>query len=130
MPSFSNAAHWPRTIGIATLLIAIATWVMDINGWVYPCPYCRTQRTAIGLLGIVLLLPFLHHWAVRWFSAVVASLGIVVAAMQNFNHIKNIFAGTFSLGEGWYLHPFLLSGAALFILTGQFMLIVESKRAT
>lgn len=52
---------------------------------------------------------------------------MVVAAMQNFNHQKNIYAGTFELGENVYMHPFLLSGAAIFILSGQLMLIFSSR---
>lgn len=128
MIALSGAPNWLRTVGVATILIAAGTWLMDINDWIYPCPYCRTQRTAIGLLGIVLLFPFAHHWITRWISAVIASLGIVVAAMQNFNHLKSVFAGTLELGAGWYLHPFLLSGVALFILTGQIMLIFDPER--
>lgn len=129
MPAFPFAPHWIRIIGVATILVSLATWLMDVAGWVYPCPFCRVQRTAIGLLGLAMLLPITHHWVTKWFCAVVATLGLVVAAMQNFNHIRNIFAGTFELGAGWYMHPFLLSGAALFILTGQIMLIVTAQRA-
>ena len=47
--------------------------------------------------------------------------------MQNFNHQKKIYAGTFELGDSFYLHPFLLSGAAILILSGQLMLIFSDQ---
>lgn len=119
--------NWKLTIGLVTVLIGVGTWIMDLMGWIYPCPYCRTQRTAILLLGIILFFPFYRHWITKWFSLVIGVLGLVVAAMQHFNHIKKIFAGTFELGDTWYMHPYLLSGAALFIITGQLMLILDIK---
>lgn len=128
MPAFPFAPRWIRILGVAAILVSLGTWLMDLMDWVYPCPFCRVQRTAIGLLGVAMLLPVVHHWATKWVCAVVASLGLVVAATQNFNHIKTLFAGTFELGASWYMHPFLLSGAALFILTGQIMLIVGAGR--
>ena len=110
--------NWVRTIGLAAVLISLSTWAMDVLEWVYHCPYCRTQRSAIGLIGLIMLSPWPHHWCSRWLSLVLGSLGLVVAAMQNFNHQKSLYAGTLDLGERFYLHPFLLSGAALFILSG------------
>lgn len=123
----SSEYNWKLIIGLITIVIGVGTWVMDFMGWVYPCPYCRTQRTAILILGIILILPFNRHWAAKWFSLVTGVLGLVVAAMQNFNHIKKILAGTFEFGESWYMHPYLLSGAALFIITGQLMLLFNVK---
>ena len=58
----------------------------------------------------------------HWFAAVVGVLGLVVAANQHFAEWKTIWAGDFTLGEQWYVNPWLLFGAALFILSGQLML--------
>ena len=39
---------------------------MEFAGTVYICPYCRVQRTVILLLGVAMILPFTHHWIVRY----------------------------------------------------------------
>lgn len=121
--------NWVKTIGLLAVLISLSTWAMDGMEWVYHCPYCRTQRTAIGLIGLIMLSPWPHHWCSKWLSLVLGTLGLVVAAMQNFNHQKKLYAGTFEFGDNFLLHPFLLSGAALFILSGQ-LLLVFSRRHT
>lgn len=112
-----------RWLGIAAIVLCGVTWLLDLTDLVYHCPYCRTQRTAIGLLGLLMLLPQPLHWLGRWLAAVVAVLGLVVAAEQHFAGWKKIWAGSFTLGEQWYVNPWLLSGAALFILSGQIMLL-------
>lgn len=119
----SRNSNWVRTIGLVAVLISLSTWAMDYLEWIYHCPYCRTQRSAIGLIGLIMLSPWPHHWCSKWLSLAVGATGLVVAAMQNFNHQKNIYAGTFEFGQAFYLHPFLLSGAAIFILSGQLMLV-------
>ena len=40
---------------------------MEFAGTVYICPYCRVQRTVILLLGVAMVLPFTHHWIVRYY---------------------------------------------------------------
>ncbi|MCZ8322664.1 MAG: hypothetical protein O9296_13945, partial [Novosphingobium sp.] len=50
-------------------------------------------------------------------------LGLVVAANQNFNHILRMHRGTFEWGNQWFIHPWLLSGFALFILTALLMML-------
>lgn len=112
-----------RLLGVLCILISIGTWVVDLTGLVYACPYCRTQRSMIGLLGLLMLLPQPGHWLVRWVGSVFATLGLVVAATQNFGGWRRMFAGELEFGEQWYIHPFLLSGIAMFILMAQIMLI-------
>ena len=120
-------ANWMRVIGLVAVLISLSTWAMDYFEWIYHCPYCRTQRSAIGLLGLVMLSPWRRHWCSRWLSLAIGATGLVVAVMQNFNHQKKIYAGTFELGDSFYVHPFLLSGAAILILSGQLMLIFSDR---
>lgn len=117
-----------RLLGLISIAIALATWAVDIGGLVYACPYCRTQRTMIGLLGLLMLLPRPGHWMVRWVGSVLATLGLVTAATQNFGGWRRMFAGELEFGTQWYMHPFLLSGIAMFILMAQIMLIHGSAQ--
>ena len=48
-------------VGLLALLICAATWALDLTQLVYECPFCRAQRTVIGLLGLILLLPWHRH---------------------------------------------------------------------
>jgi len=123
MPTLSALHRHIRGIAVLAILIAAATWALDLSGVVYTCPYCRVQRSAIGVLGLLMLLPDLRHWLVRWAATVVATLGAIVAAMQHFNHWKRISAGQFRFADAWYVDPFLLSGAALWIIVGLALLI-------
>ena len=120
--------NWLKIIGVTAILICLITWTMDWLEWVYPCPYCRTQRTVIGLLGLIMILPHAQHWISRWISLSAGTLGLVVAANQNFAHLKKVYTGDLELGDSWYMHPFLLSGAAIFIMVGQLMLISSYKQ--
>lgn len=123
LPQLSTLHRHRHLIAIAALLVAGATWAVDLAGWVYTCPYCRVQRSVIGLLGLLLLLPDPRHWLVRWLASVFAVFGLVVACMQHFNHWKRINAGTFELARTWYVDPFLLSGAAIVLITGLALLL-------
>ena len=72
---------------------------MEFVGTVYICPYCRVQRTVILLLGVAMILPFTHHWIVRFIASVVGFLGAVVAVNQNFMGWVKISKGTFAFNE-------------------------------
>lgn len=110
-------------LAILAILVSGGTWAVDLAEWVYLCPFCRVQRSAIGILGLILLLPFFHHWIMRMIGSAVGVLGLVVAANQHFNHIIKMHKGTFEWGEAWYIHPWLLSGFALFIITALLMML-------
>lgn len=112
-----------RILGAIAIAICVATWAMDLAGAVYLCPYCRTQRSVIGVLGLMMMLPNPGHWISRYIGTVLGVLGLVVAAEQHFNGWKKVWGGTFSMGETWYLNSFLLAGAAMFIITAQVMLL-------
>lgn len=112
-----------HAVGIVAILIAIATWAVDLTDLVYACPYCRSQRTVIGLLGLLLMLPNPAHWLVRYLSAVFALFGLSVAATQHFRGWARIMGGEFAWGAEWYVNPWMLSGFAVFIITGLTLLI-------
>ena len=118
-----------RVLGIITIAIGVGAWGMEFAGTVYVCPYCRVQRTAILLLGLIMVLPFSRHWIAQYLASVVSFMGAVVAVNQNFMGWVRISKGTFTFSEQLYVDPFLLSGSALFILIGQLWLIL-SKDST
>ena len=115
-------------VGSVAIAIAIITWAVDLAGLVYECPFCRTQRTVIGLLGVLLMLPNPAHWLARYLSAVFAVFGLSVASTQHFRGWANIMSGEFTWGERWYIHPWMLSGFAIGIITGLLLLIWIWKR--
>lgn len=119
-----------RLIAAAAILLSAVTWAVDLAGLVYVCPFCRAQRTVIGLLGLLMLLPDLRHWLVRWLAAVLAVFGLVVAVTQHFSHWRRINAGEFAFREPIVVDPFLLSGAAIFIITGLVLLVFSWKPST
>ncbi len=112
-----------RIIGIIAIAICIAAWTVELVGWAYVCPFCRVQRTVIGLLGLFLLFPNPGHWIVRYVGTVLGVLGLVVAATQNFRGWAKISAGEFAFNEKIYFDSFILSGAAIFIITGLVFLL-------
>ena len=103
---------------------------MELAGTVYICPYCRVQRTVILLLGLIMVLPFCHHWITRYLASVMGFMGAVVAVNQNFMGWVKISKGEFAFNEQLYVDPFLLSGGALFIIIGQLWLILTEAPAT
>ena len=102
-----------KMIAIAAIIISILAWASELSGLVYVCPYCRVQRTVIGILGLILIAPFAHHWIARFISLIVGVFGVVVAANQHFMGWKKISAGTFKFNDNILIDPFLLSGFAL-----------------
>ncbi|KAF1014976.1 MAG: hypothetical protein GAK31_02463 [Stenotrophomonas maltophilia] len=115
--------RYVRWLGAISIAISVVAWAVEWSGMAYVCPYCRVQRTAIGLLGVLLLLVRPRALVVPYLAAVIGLFAFVVAAMQHFNGWKRISAGTFALNESWYLDPWLLSGAAMLILMAQLMLV-------
>lgn len=117
-----------RWLGILAIVISALTWTADLTGFVYECPYCRVQRTVIGLLGVIALLPNPAHWIARYVAAVLAALGVVVGATQHFGGWRKIFSGKFELGDDWYINSFFLSGFALFIIIGLLLLFFSYRK--
>lgn len=96
------------TVGIVTLLISISTWVLDLSNLVEACIYCRNERTIIGLLAIILLLPK-HRFISTYLAVTLGFYGAYVAADQIFNNMLDAKIGIF----------FILAIGALFIITLQ-----------
>lgn len=130
MPSLATLHRHVRTIGVLAILVCAATWALDLSGVVYVCPFCRAQRSVIGLLGLLLLWPDLRGWAIRWLAGVLGVFGAVVAATQHFAGWRKISAGEFRFAESWWVDPFLLSGAALFAIVGLVLLLWSWRPAS
>ena len=128
-----DLAFWrrhQRALGLIAIFIGAGAWGMEFAGTVYICPYCRVQRTVILLLGLMMVLPFSHHWIMRYVASVIGFMGAVVAVNQNFMGWVKISKGEFAFNEQLYIDPFLLSGGALFIIIGQLWLILTKAPAT
>lgn len=115
-----------QIIGAIFLSVALLAWSVDWAGIVYACPYCRLQRTVIGLLGLLMIFKGAHNPITAFIASVIGFMGAHVAAAQNFMGWKKINKGTFEFKEDLLIDPFLLSGAALFVIIAQVWLIVLS----
>lgn len=107
-----------RLLGALALLVCIVTWVVDLMGWVYTCPYCRVQRSAIGIVGILMMLSDPRLWWIRYGGLAVGFLGAHVAAAQLFLVFRNLTSGQPSNPVN-----LVLATGALFILVGQALLL-------
>jgi disulfide bond formation protein DsbB len=131
--TFLDLEFWQRNqfaLGLVAILIGAGAWSIEFAGTVYICPYCRVQRTVILLLGIMMILPFAHHWVIKYFASVIGFLGAVVAVNQNFMGWVKISKGEFALNEQLYIDPFLLSSGSLFIIIGQLWLLLAKREPT
>ncbi|HCT29089.1 MAG TPA: hypothetical protein DIW85_23150 [Stenotrophomonas sp.] len=112
----------------AAVLVSLLAWAVEWSGMAYVCPYCRVQRTVIGVLGLLMLFARPGAIVVPWLSYSTGAFAFVVAAMQHFNGWKRISAGDFRFNEQWYIDPWLLSGCAMLILVAQLMLVQAACR--
>jgi len=119
--------HWlwnnRKIVGLVAIVICIVAWALELTDLVYVCPYCRAQRTIIGILGLSLMLPNPRHWINLYLASTIAAFGFFVASYQHFAGWKKLMFGKFEWGEHWYINSWLLSGFAIFIITGLLFLI-------
>ena len=111
-----------RLLGVFSILLCVGTWALDLLGWVHPCVYCRTQRTAIGLVGVILLLPNPEHWVARYIAAVVCFFGANISCAQIFLVVKHINAG-----EPFGVVNLVMASGALFTMMGQALLLFAKR---
>jgi hypothetical protein len=118
-----------RYAGLLSIVVSVLAWSAEWSGATYVCPYCRVQRTVIGVLGLLMILPRPGNWLTCYLSLVLGGFAFVVGASQHFMGWKKVSAGTFKLAEEWYFDPMLLSGCAMFILVGQVLLLQQARQA-
>lgn len=111
-------------VGGFVLVIVLFTLTVDIMGLVHPCPYCRAQRFALGVLSLILLSPWREAMLLRFVAALVGFYGLVVGVMQNFNHVRAINRGEFDWAAMTFDHPLILSSLAVTALVWLLFLIL------
>ena len=72
-----------RLLGWLAIIICVVTWGVDFAELVSACPYCRTERSTIGLLGVVMVLPHSRYLSI-FFALVIGFMGCHVASAQVF----------------------------------------------
>jgi hypothetical protein len=100
------------------VLVYIVTWWIDLSELVHECVYCRTQRTAIGLVGVIMMLPDPRRCWLRYPALCIGFLGAHVAAAQLLLVISNLNADDPSNPMNM-----ILTTGALRILIGQALLL-------
>ena len=116
-----NVMNYMRPLGLIAIFISAFTWGLELGNFVATCPFCQVQRTMIGLLGILMVLP--NYRYVTLFLAVVFTIfGTNISSEHIFNHVKvHAFFGIFMI----------LATSALCIMVGQVLMLItraiESK---
>lgn len=118
--------HWLnrnfKILGVIAILLCLGTWAIDLAGVIHPCVYCRTQRTAIGLVGVLMLFPNPREWWLRWPGAALCFFAAHVSCAQIFMIIYAIDAR-----KPFSRLNLLMASGALCILTGQALLLFMEK---
>jgi len=112
-----------RLVAAGVMAVVLFTLALDVAALVFPCPYCRVQRAALGVLSLLLLLGVQDRVIARYVALVAGGYGLIVGVTQNFNHVKKINAGKFDWSALWIGHPWVLSGLAVLALTWLLVLI-------
>ncbi|MBW6528515.1 hypothetical protein KZ813_16860 [Sphingomonas sp. RHCKR7] len=130
-PTFAYIAtrRFLLVAGLVSIAISLFTWTLDLTQATYACPFCRVQRSAIGLLGVaILMVPYANRFLLRYTSMAIAVLGLGVAMMQNFNGgWMKMFKGTFAFHDPIWFDSTLLSSCAILIMSFQLGVIFESS---
>lgn len=101
-----------------SIFLCVATWGLDLAGLVHACPYCQVQRTMIGLVGIILLLPW-KNLITDYLILVLGGFGAYVAALQMFNNFYK---------SAWHEEYIYLSTCAFLLLVGQLLIAFRRSR--
>ena len=114
--NFSLPTAYIAHFGIIAILISGVTWALDLLSFVEACPFCRMQRSTIGLLGILMILPCLR-WSTVFLTLLIGIMGTHVSAAQLFMHIKN---GTYTwIFTGMAFSAFCLQVGQIMLLLGR-----------
>tara|TARA_R110002124_G_scaffold286129_1_gene466011 strand:+ start:412 stop:639 length:228 start_codon:yes stop_codon:yes gene_type:complete len=62
-----------KIVGVVAIAICVLAWASELTDLVYVCPYCRAQRTIIGILGLSLLLHNPRNWINLYLASTVAA---------------------------------------------------------
>jgi disulfide bond formation protein DsbB len=117
-----------RLVAAGVLAVVLLTLGLDLAALVFPCPYCRVQRAALGVIALVLLVAPRPGLFGRYLCALAGVFGLVVGVTQNFNHIKKMNKGEFDWTAVDIGHPWVLSGLAVITLVWLLMLVFGADR--
>jgi disulfide bond formation protein DsbB len=109
-------------LAIIGILIASFTWYLDLSGFVNPCAYCRVQRTMIGVVSIVMLLPIRSYLTAilqRFLGVLFVFVGASISVAQMFLAIHD---GTFPTYNSW-----LAMGALVFLFMQLFTIFIRTS---
>jgi disulfide bond formation protein DsbB len=117
-----------RLVAAGVMAVVLFTLGLDVAGLVHPCPYCRTQRAALGVMALILLVAPRPGLFGQYLAALAGVFGLVVGVTQNFNHIKKMNKGEFDWAAVDIGHPWVLSGLAVITLVWLLMLVFGADR--
>ena len=107
-------SHYIKPLGWVAVLICATTWWLDLAELVKTCPFCRTERMVIGLLGLLMIAPHYRYLSI-FLTCLIAPVGLATASQHLFLMIKT---GSFSLNT-------LLVIAALCLISGELLILIE-----
>lgn len=107
-----------RPLGVFSIIASAFTWWLDLAQLVHACPYCQTQRSVIGLLGVMLLIRKPGH-VTNFIALVLGFYGAHVAAEQVFSNFMRSTWGQINI--------YLASAALIFIIAQVYVLISMQK---
>ncbi len=128
MERISGLLRNRRLVALGVLAVVLLTLGLDVAGLVAPCPYCRVQRAALGVMALVLLVTPRPGLFGRYVATLAGVFGLVVGVTQNFNHLKRMNRGEFDWAAVDIGHPWVLSGLAVITLVWLLMLLFETDR--
>jgi hypothetical protein len=109
-----NIMPYIRPLGVIAIFIAVVTWGLELTHFVPTCPYCQVQRTIIGLLGILMILPNIRY-ATLLLTVALGLFGTHVSSEQIFLLVR----------EHNFINMIMfLAVAASFIIAGQMIILV------
>ena len=119
-----NIKNYIIILGLLSILVSLIAWTADYTGMVYACPYCRVQRTVIGVLGLAMVLPNYKSLLYIFGLGLSAFFAAVIAVEQNFMGWKKISNGDFQgFQQPVYENAFLLSAGAFILISAQFIIL-------
>lgn len=116
-----------RVLGVVAILVSLGAWALDWYEVVYACPFCRVQRTVIGLLGFIMVLGW-SHFIIKYFASVVGFFGAGVAMSQHFRGWVKIHKDEFTWFDPIYFDAFILSFLAMFVIIAQVWIICLRRK--
>ena len=114
----AHVERWIKPLAWFSILVCIITWTLELSGLVHACPYCQVQRTTIGLVGVILLLPY-RNLLTDYLTLVFAVFGTSVATTQMFNNFYK---------SAYHEEYIYLSTCAFLIFMAQLLVTFTRKR--